>query len=52
MNVGSEKQINKNPYAQVISSLETNLKEAEVIKSSAMDEVASLKIDLASWIEK
>ena len=28
------------------------MKEAEVIKTFAMDEVAGLKTDLASWIEK
>ena len=44
--------INRIPYAQVISSLETNLKEGQVIKAFAMDEIASLKNDLTSWIEK
>ena len=42
-NVGAEKQINNNPYTWVISSLETDLKEAEVIKTSSMDEVAGIK---------
>ena len=45
-NVGSKEQINRNPYAQVISSLETDLKEAQVIKAFAMNEIASLKTDL------
>ena len=51
-NVGSKEQINQNPYAQVISSLETDLKEAQVIKAFAMDEIVSMKTDLTSWIEK
>ena len=51
-NVGLKNPINQIPYAQVISSLETDLKEAQVIKAFAMDEIASLKTDLSSWIEK
>ena len=47
-----DRRINRNPYAQVISSLETNLKEAQVIKTFAMDEITGLKTDLISWIEK
>ena len=51
-NVGSKEPIDRIPYAQVISSLEIDLKEAQVIKVFAMDEIASLKTDLTSWIEK
>ena len=51
-NVGSKEQINQKPYAQVISSLETKLREAQVVKTFAMDEIAGLKTDLSSWIEK
>ena len=50
--VGSKEQFNRNPYAQVISSLEADLKEAQVIKTFSMDEITGLKIDLISWIEK
>ena len=48
----SKEQINQNPYAQAISSLETKLKEAQVINTFSMDEMVGLKIDLISWIEK
>ena len=51
-NVGSKEQINRIPYSQAILSLETDLKEAQVIKAFAMDEIASLKTNLTSWIEK
>ena len=51
-NGGLKEKINQNPYAQVISSLETDLKEAQVIKTFAMDEITGLKTDLISWIEK
>ena len=47
-----KEQIDRNPYARVISSLETNLKEAQVIKTFAMEEITGLKTDLISWIEK
>ena len=35
-----------------VQSTEIDLKEAQVIKAFAMDEIASLKTDLTSWIEK
>ena len=51
-NVGTKGQPDQIPYAQVISSLETDLKEAQVIREFAMEEIASLKADLTSGVEK
>ena len=51
-NVGVVEQPDQISYAQVISSLETDLKEAQVIREFAMEEIASLKVDLTSWVDK
>ena len=51
-NVGVVGQPDQIPYAQNISSLETDLKEAQVIRAFAMEEIASLKTDLTSWVDK
>ena len=51
-NVGVVEQPDQIPYAQVISSLETDLKEAQVIRAFAMKEIARLKADLTSWVDK
>ena len=48
----SKEQIGQNPHDQVISSLQTNLKEAQVIQTFSMDEITGLKTELISWIEK
>lgn len=40
------------PSVQVISSLEIELKEAQVVNAFAMEEIQSLKADLATWIDK
>ena len=47
-NVGAVEQPDQIHYAQVISSLETDLKEAQVIRAFPMEEIASLKADLNS----
>ena len=52
MNRESKEQIDQNPHARVISSLQNDLKEAQVIQTFAMDEITGLKADLISWIEK
>ena len=51
-NVGTKGQPDQIPYAQVISSLETDLKEAQVIREFTIEEIASLKADLTSCVEK
>ena len=51
-NVGTKGQPDQIPYAQVISSLETDLKETQVIRAFPMEEIASLKAYLTSWVEK
>ena len=51
-NVVTKGQPNQISYHQVISSLETGLKEARVIRVFSMEEIASLKADLTSWVEK
>ena len=51
-NVGAVEQPDQIPYVQVISSLETNLEEAQVIRAFAMEEIASLKAYLTSWVDK
>ena len=51
-NVGAVEQPDQIPCAQVISSLETDLKEAQVIRVFSMEEIASLKADLTSWVDK
>ena len=51
-NVGAVEQPDQISYAQVISSLETGLKEAQVIRAFAMEEIASLKADLTSLVDK
>ena len=43
-----KEQPNQISYAQVISYLETDLKEAQVIRAFAMEEIAILKADLTS----
>ena len=48
----SKEQIDRNPHARIISSLQTDLKEAQVIQTFAMDEITGLKANLISWIEK
>ena len=52
MNRESKEQIDQNPHARVISSLQNDLKEAQVIQTIAMDEITGLKTELISWIEK
>ena len=52
MNTESKEQNDQNPHAQVISSLQNDLKEAQVIQTIAMDEIIGLKNELISWIEK
>ena len=52
MNRESKDQIDPNPHARVISSLQTDLKEAQVIQTIAMEEITGLKTELISWIEK
>ena len=52
LNVGEVEQPDQIPYDQVISSLETDLKECQVIRAFAMAEIASLKADLTSWVDK
>ena len=42
-NMESKEQIDQNPHARVISSLQTDLKEAQVIQTIAMEEITSLK---------
>ena len=44
--------INQNPLARIISSLQTDLKESQVIQTFSMDEIIGLKAALISWIEK
>ena len=51
-NVGAVEQPDQIPYAQVISSLENDLKKAQVIRAFIMEEIASLKADLTSWVDK
>ena len=36
----------------MISSLQTHLKEAQVIQTIAMEEITALKAELITWIEK
>ena len=52
MNRESKEKIDQNTHAQVISSLQTDLKEAQVIQTIAMEEITGLKTELISWIEK
>ena len=52
LNVAMKRQPNHFLYAQVISSLEIDLKEAQVIRAFSMEEIASLKAHLTSWVEK
>ena len=47
-NVGAVEQPDQISYAQVISSLETGLKEARVIRAFVMEEIVSLKDNLTS----
>ena len=52
VNRESEYQIDPNPHARLISSLQTNLKEAQVIQTIALQETITLKAELITWIEK
>ena len=52
MNRESKDQIDPNPHAWMIFSLQTDLKEAQVIQTIAMEETTGLKTELISWIEK
>ena len=51
-NVGAVEQPDQISYAQVISSLEIDLKEDQVIRAFTMEEIASLKADLTSLVDK
>ena len=48
----SKDQIDSNPHAQLISSLQTYLKEAQVIQTIALEEIKALKAELITWVEK
>ena len=48
----SKDQTDPNPHAQLISSLQTNLKEAQVIQTIALEEIKALKAELITWVEK
>ena len=52
MNRELKDQFDPNPHARVISSLQTDLKEAQVIQIISMEEITGLKAELISWIEK
>ena len=52
MNRESKDQIDPNPHARVIFSLQIYLKEAQVIQTIAMEEITGLKAELITWIEK
>ena len=52
MNRESKDQTDPNSHAQLISSLQTDLKEAQVIQTIALEEITSLKAELITWIEK
>ena len=45
-------QTDPNPHAQFISSLQTDLKEAQVIQTFALEEIKALKAELITWVEK
>ena len=45
-------QTDPNPHARLISSLQTDLKEAQVIQTIALEEITALKAELITWIEK
>ena len=48
MNRESKDQIDPNPHSWVISSLQTDLKEPQVIQTIAMEETTGLKTELIS----
>ena len=48
----SKDQTDPNPHAQLISSLQTDLKEAQVIQTIALEEIKALKAELITWVEK
>ena len=52
MNRELKDKTDPNPLAQLISSLQTDLKEAQVIQTIAMEEITALKAELITWIEK
>ena len=52
MNRESKDQIGPNPHARLISSLQIDLKEAQVIQTIALEEITALNAELISWIEK
>ena len=45
-------QTDPNPHAQLISSLQTDLKEAQVIQTFTLEEIKALKAELITWVEK
>ena len=48
----SKDQTDPNPHVQLISSLQTYLKEAQVIQTIALEEIKALKAELITWVEK
>ena len=46
MNRESKDQIDPNPHVRLISSLQTYLKEAQVIQTIALEEITTLKAEL------
>ena len=48
----SKDQTDPNPHAQLIYSLQIDLKEAQVIQTISLEEITSLKGELINWIEK
>ena len=46
LNRKSEDQTDPSPHAQLISSLQTDLKEAQVIQTIALEEITALKAEL------
>ena len=45
-------QTDPNPHAQLISSPQTDLKEAQVIQTFTLEEIKALKAELITWVEK
>ena len=48
LNKGPKDQTNPNPHAWLISSLQIDLKEAQVVQTIAMEEITGLKTELIS----
>ena len=47
-----KEQTDPNPHAQLISSLQIDLKEAQVIQTIYLEEIKALKAELITWVKK